>query len=153
MRDHDTMPVRILICEADERERRRTRRTLEAGRLSNTLYTVDGGEAMLDYLYQRGPFAGETGAAPRPGLVLLALDATNRDGRDALGEMQRDPDLCQIPIVIVATSPRDAVRLRNDGLGGMSFITKPVTLSRLAAAMHSLDRYWFEIVQLSRAPL
>jgi CheY-like chemotaxis protein len=149
MRDQSTMPIRILICDADERERRRTRRTLEAGRVSNSLYTVGGGDALLDFLYQRGPFAGETGAAPRPGLILLALSAASRDERDALGRIQRDPGLCQIPVAIVSASPRDEAMLRNDGLGVETFITKPVTLSRLMTAIDSLDRYWLDIVERS----
>jgi hypothetical protein len=44
-----------------------TQQALEDAHISNALRVVEDGEQLLDYLYQRRAFAGETGAAPRRG--------------------------------------------------------------------------------------
>ena len=73
MQSENKIPITILICDDDEDDRMLTRQALEQAHISNSLRFVEDGEQLLDYLYQRGEFAGETGKAPRPGLILLDL--------------------------------------------------------------------------------
>jgi CheY-like chemotaxis protein len=78
MRDNHKIPITILICDDDEDDRMLTQQALEDAHISNALRVVEDGEQLLDYLYQRRAFAGETGAAPRPGLILLDLNMPAR---------------------------------------------------------------------------
>jgi CheY-like chemotaxis protein len=148
MKDTHKIPITILICDDDEDDRMLTEQALEDAHISNDLRFVEDGEQLLDYLYQRGPFAGETGAAPRPGLILLDLNMPKMDGREALKIMKSDPTLHDIPVVVLTTSGLDADVIRSYQLGVNSFITKPVTFSGLVEAMNVLGRYWLEIVEL-----
>jgi CheY-like chemotaxis protein len=152
IRDQHKLPIRILICDDDASDRARLRQTLHAARLANDLHVVESGKALLDYLHQRGPYAGETGVAPRPGLILLALSVTKRDGRDALRHVREDATLRQIPVVAVAASRVDVEILRTYHLGVDAFITKPVTFAELTTAINTLDRYWLEIVEVPPVP-
>jgi CheY-like chemotaxis protein len=129
-----------------------TQQALEDAHISNDLRFVEDGEQLLDYLHQRGEYAGETGAAPRPGLILLDLNMPKLDGREALQRIKGDPTLVDIPIVILTTSGLDADVIRSYRLGVNSFITKPVTFSGLVDAMNVLGRYWLEIVELPPLP-
>jgi CheY-like chemotaxis protein len=147
------LPITILICDDNEDERLRTRQTLEAARIANALRFVEDGAELLDYLNQRGTFAGETGAAPRPGLILLGLNASMLDGEDALRQIRQAPTLFDIPIVGVTTSPRDDVVAHRAWRGMSAVITTPVTFSALMEAMNLVGRYWLEIVELSPRPL
>ena len=70
------------------------------------------------------------------------------DGREALAEIKADPDLRQIPVVVLTTSSAEADVLRSYELGVNSFITKPVTFAGLVEVMQGFSRYWFEIVEL-----
>jgi CheY-like chemotaxis protein len=70
------------------------------------------------------------------------------DGREALAEIKSDPDLKQIPVVVLTTSQADQDVLQTYELGGNSFITKPVTFAGLVEVMRSFTRYWFELVEL-----
>lgn len=146
--DKNKIPITILICDDDEDDRLLTQHALEDAHISNALRFVEDGEQCLDYLYQRGEFAGETGLAPRPGLILLDLNMPKLDGRDVLAAIKRDPALADIPIVVLSTSRRDEDMVRSYQLGVNSFITKPVTFSGLVEAMNVLGRYWLEIVEL-----
>ena len=148
MQDRHKTPITILICDDDEDDRMLTQQALENAHVSNRIRFVEDGEQLLDYLYQRGEFAGETGKAPRPGLILLDLNMPKMGGREALKVIKQDKTLCDIPVVVLSTSRLDEDITRSYQLGVNSFITKPVTFSGLVEAMNVLGRYWLEIVEL-----
>ncbi len=152
MQDKHKIPITILICDDDEDDRMLTQQALEDAHISNDLRFVEDGEQLLDYLHQRGAFAGETGAAPRPGLILLDLNMPTMDGREALRQIKQAPTLLDIPVVVLTTSSLDEDVIRSYQLGVNSFITKPVTFSGLVEAMNVLGRYWLEIVELPPVP-
>jgi CheY-like chemotaxis protein len=152
MLDRNTIPITILVCDDDEDDRLLTQQALEEARITNALRFVEDGEDLLDYLYQRGAYAGQTGNAPRPGLILLDLNMPKMGGREALSVIKRDPTLLDIPVVVLTTSRLDEDITRSYQLGVNSFITKPVTFSGLVEAMNVLGRYWLEIVELPPTP-
>jgi CheY-like chemotaxis protein len=151
--DANKIPITILICDDDQDDRMLTEQALEDAHVSNDLRFVKDGEQLLDYLYQRGEFAGESGLAPRPGLILLDLNMPKMDGREALKAIKGDPTLKEIPIVVLSTSGLDQDIIRSYQLGVNSFIKKPVTFSGLVEAMNVLGRYWLEIVELPPTPM
>ena len=151
MQNQHKIPITILVCDDDEDDRMLTQQALEDAHISNNIRFVEDGEQLLDYLYQRGEFAGETGKAPRPGLILLDLNMPKLDGREALKAIKEDPALLDIPVVVLSTSRLDEDIARSYQLGVNSFITKPVTFSGLVEAMNVLGRYWLEIVELPPA--
>ena len=142
------IPITILICDDDEDDRLLTQQALEDAHVSNDVRFVEDGVELLDYLHQRGTFAGETGKAPRPGLILLDLNMPKMDGREVLKVIKSDPTMRDIPIVVLSTSRLDEDIVRSYQLGVNSFITKPVTFTGLVEAMNVLGRYWLEIVEL-----
>ena len=146
--DRHKIPITILVCDDDEDDRMLTLQALEAAHVSNAVKFVENGEQLLDYLYQRGEYAGENGKAPRPGLILLDLNMPRMDGREALKVIKGDKTLHDIPVVILSTSRFDQDIVRSYQLGVNSFISKPVTFSGLVDAMNVLGRYWLEIVEL-----
>jgi CheY-like chemotaxis protein len=140
-------PITILMADDDADDRRLTRDALEESRLANDLRFVENGEELLDYLRHQGKFANlET--YPRPGLILLDLNMPRKDGRTALKEMKADPDLRQIPVTVLTTSKADEDIFRSYDLGVNSYIVKPVTFEALVDILQTLEKYWFEIVEL-----
>ena len=139
--------VVILIADDDADDRMLTKEALEENRLVNQIRFVVDGEDLMDYLNCLGKYS-ETGSAPRPGLILLDLNMPKMDGREALAEIKADPELRQIPIIVLTTSKADEDIFRTYDLGVNSFITKPVSFAALAEVMKTLTKYWFEIVEL-----
>ncbi|HVF61936.1 MAG TPA: response regulator [Thermoanaerobaculia bacterium] len=137
--------IRILLAEDDPDDRLLLQEALQEGRLANELICVEDGEELLDYLHQRGKWAG---GAPRPGLILLDLNMPKLDGREALRAIKADPSLRQIPVVVLTTSKAEEDVLRSYDLGANSFITKPVTFQSMVDLMRVLGSYWLEIVEL-----
>jgi len=140
-------PITILMADDDADDRRLTRDALEESRLANDLRFVENGEELLDYLRNKGKWS-DPEKAPRPGLILLDLNMPRKDGRTALKEMKADPDLRQIPVTVLTTSKADEDIFRSYDLGVNSYIVKPVTFEALVDILQTLEKYWFEIVEL-----
>jgi CheY-like chemotaxis protein len=147
MSDVPGRAITILLVDDDEDDRLMTRDALRDARLHNELRFCIDGVDLLDYLHRRGRHAGD-GAAPRPGLILLDLNMPRMDGREALAEIKKDPDLRSIPVVVLTTSKAEEDIVRSYDLGVNSFITKPVTFLGLVEVMRVFSRYWMEIVDL-----
>ncbi|MEZ4663993.1 MAG: response regulator [Caldilineaceae bacterium] len=142
----NTKSIVILVAEDDPDDRLLVREAFEESRLLNELRFVEDGEELIDYLHRRNKYAGEN--TPYPGLILLDLNMPRKDGREALAEIKLDQRLRRIPVVVMTTSKAEEDILRTYDLGVSSFIVKPVTFEGLVDVMHTLGRYWFEIVEL-----
>src|SRR5438067_4341588 len=140
-------PITILMADDDADDRRLTKDALEESRLANDLRFVENGEELLEYLRHEGKYQGGA-EAPRPGLILLDLNMPRKDGRTALKEIKADPELRQIPVTVLTTSKADEDIFRSYDLGVNSYIVKPVTFEALVDILQTLEKYWFEIVEL-----
>ena len=141
------MPITILMADDDADDRRLTQEAFEEGRLINEVRFVENGEQLLDYLRKQGKYAPPA-EAPRPGLILLDLNMPRKDGRTVLKEIKSDPVLRQIPVVVLTTSKADEDIYRSYDLGVNSYVVKPVTFEALVDILQTLEKYWFEIVEL-----
>ena len=139
--------MHILLADDDADDRLLVHEAFEENHLINVLETVEDGEELLDYLYQRGKFT----EAARPNLILLDLNMPRKSGLEALREIKLDADLRRIPVIVLTTSKAEEDILRSYDLGVNSFIVKPVTFDSLVTLIKALDSYWFQIVQLPTA--
>lgn len=137
----------ILLADDDADDRQLTREALADNRLLNQLHEVADGEALMNYLFHRGEYS-DPRTSPRPGLILLDLSMPKKDGREALAEIKADPQLRQIPVLIMTTSSAEEDVCRSYDLGASSYITKPVSFTKLVEIMRTIERYWFEVVEL-----
>jgi CheY-like chemotaxis protein len=140
-------PITILMADDDPDDRLLTADALKEARLINDIRFVENGEELLDYLRHTGKFAPPFDA-PRPGLILLDLNMPRKDGRTVLKELKQDADLRTIPVVVLTTSKDDEDVYRSYDLGVNSYVVKPVTFEALVDTLQTLEKYWFQIVEL-----
>jgi len=140
-------PITILMADDDADDRMLTKEALEESRLANDLRFVENGEELMRYLRRQDQYA-DPQESPRPGLILLDLNMPRMDGRAALKELKADPDFRQIPVTVLTTSKADEDIFRSYDLGVNSYIVKPVTFEALVDILQTLEKYWFEIVEL-----
>ncbi|UCD35533.1 MAG: response regulator [Nitrospiraceae bacterium] len=145
--DDKANSITILMADDDEDDRLMTKEAFDEAKLANELRFVEDGEELLDYLTHRNKYA-DSSTSPRPGLILLDLNMPRKDGREALREIKADPDLRQIPIVVLTTSKAEEDIYRSYDLGVNSFITKPVSFEGMVFVITTLAQYWFQIVRL-----
>jgi CheY-like chemotaxis protein len=139
--------VTVLVADDDKDDRDMTLEAFQESRVVNEIHFVEDGEQVLQYLRHEGAFTDPV-SSPRPGLILLDLNMPRMDGRATLKELKADPDLRQIPVVIMTTSKAEEDIFRSYDEGASSFISKPVKFTTLVDTVKSLGRYWLEIVDL-----
>jgi CheY-like chemotaxis protein len=73
----------------------------------------------------------------RPDAITLDVVMPATDGSEVLSALKADPDLCDIPVVMVTIVPDRGIGL---SLGAVDVLTKPFDRARLRALMHRLLR-------------
>ncbi|MEU6762497.1 response regulator [Streptomyces sp. NPDC046853] len=139
-------PVDVLLVEDDPGDELMTREAFEDNKIRNNLHVVRDGEEALDFLYRRGAHTG----VPRPDLILLDLNLPKYDGRQVLEKIKSDPDLQDIPVVVLTTSAAEEDILRSYKLHANAYVTKPVDLDQFIAAVRQIDDFFVQVVRLPR---
>jgi len=140
-------PVIFLMADDDPDDRLLIKEAFQESLISNSIYFVEDGVELLDYLRWQDKFANPKDA-PTPDLILLDLNMPRKDGREALAEIKSDPRLRYIPVVVLTTSKAEEDIMRSYDIGAASYITKPVTFDGLVEAIRGLGQYWVQIVRL-----
>ncbi len=73
-----------------------------------------------------GQRAKELARAARPDLILLDVRMPGKDGLQILEEIQADPQLRGIPIVMLTADAQESSEWRARDLGAIAYIAKPV---------------------------
>ena len=145
-------PAHILFAEDDEDYYLLIKDAFEQFHPIDKLSWVKDGEELMDYLLQQGSYKNVEGLAP-PGLILLDLNMPKKDGREVLREIRSNPNLRNIPVVILTTSKDEEDIELCYQLGANSYIKKPLSFNRLVEIVKTLKQYWFDIVELPKSPL
>jgi CheY-like chemotaxis protein len=140
-------PLTVLVADDDEDDRSFISKAWNKSRAANDLRFVEDGEELTEYLNHSGRYS-DPASAPRPAVILLDLNMPKKDGREALREIKANPELRQIPVIVLTTSQADEDICRSYDLGANSYITKPVTFAALVDVLQVLGKYWIEIVDL-----
>lgn len=136
--------IEVLLVEDDPGDVLMTREAFEEHKVNNRLSVVSDGVDALAYLRQEGPYTD----AVRPDLILLDLNLPRRDGREVLAEIKNDPDLCQIPVVVLTTSQAEEDILRSYRLHANAYVTKPVDFERFIGVVRQIDNFFVSVVKL-----
>lgn len=147
MQYSDAKPAVILLAEDDRGDQELVRRALADSKFHNELKIVSDGQEALDYLLRKGKYT-DPEIAPRPDLLLLDLNMPRMDGRTLLARIRKEPNIRQIPAVVLTTSKRDEDVCQAYDLGVNSYIMKPVTMDGFMHVISKLEEYWFQIVVL-----
>jgi two-component system, chemotaxis family, response regulator Rcp1 len=137
-------PVQILLVEDSPGDIRLTREVLRDAKIANELHIVGDGERAMAFLRREGEYAG----MQRPDLILLDLNLPRKDGREVLAELNEDPDLHLIPVIVLTTSAAEQDVLRSYDLKAACYITKPIDLDEFISVVRSIESFWLSIVRL-----
>ena len=65
-----------------------------------------------------------------------------------LQEIKSDPELRQIPVVVLTTSAADTDVVRSYELAANCYITKPVDLDAFLSVVRLVDHFWRDVATL-----
>jgi CheY-like chemotaxis protein len=134
-------PLIVLLVEDNLDHTDLIMENLAHHRVANRVVHVPDGEAALNYLWRRGPYA-EPMHSPRPHLILLDLRLPKIDGLEVLEEIKNAEHLRQIPVVIVTTSDAERDVTQAYHRHANSYLVKPVDFDQFTRLMDDLGFYW-----------
>jgi len=131
---------RILLVEDSDNDVQLTLAALDETNLANEVDVVTDGQQALDYLYRHGPYVQRPGG--HPAVVLLDLKLPKLNGLEVLARLKGDPDLKQIPVVMLTSSREEPDLAQAYSLGVNAYVVKPVGFSAFSNALKELGLFW-----------
>jgi CheY-like chemotaxis protein len=131
---------RILLAEDSERDVELTLAALAEHNLANEVVVARDGAEALDYLHQRGRFAGHANGLPV--VVLLDLKMPKVDGLEVLRQMRADPALKHVPAVMITSSREEQDLVRSYQLGVNAYVVKPVDFHQFVESIKQIGFFW-----------
>ena len=117
-------PFIVLVADDDEDDCMLVETAFQKTGITHHLHIVDDGQELLVFLHHAGDFV-DPERHPRPNLILLDLNMPRLDGRKALSIIKSDPQLKDIPVLILTTSrEKQDIELTRQA-GASSFLAKP----------------------------
>lgn len=139
-------PVEILLVEDNPADVDLTRLSLKQSRIRNNLHVVMDGVEAIQFLRNEGPYEN----ALRPDLILLDLNLPKKDGRQVLSEIKNDPDLTDIPTVVLTSSDAEQDVVKSYKLHANCYVRKPVDFDQFVNIVREIEDFWFTVVKLPR---
>ncbi len=137
-------PFEILLVEDNPGDVRLVDEAFRSAGLPHNLNVAGDGVQAMRFLRREGRKFAD---APRPDLILLDLNMSQKDGRETLAEIKADRHLRSIPVVILTGSPHQRDVFNAYDLQANSYIVKPIDVEEFLDAIRSIEHYWFYTVK------
>ena len=144
--DTPRAPLGVLLVEDDPGDVVIAEEALRASKVESRLSVVADGVEALAYLRREDDYA----EAERPDLILLDLNLPRMTGHEVLAEVKADPDLRQIPVVVLTTSGAEEDVARAYDSYANVFVTKPVDFDHFTRVIKQIDDFFLTVAQLPR---
>jgi CheY-like chemotaxis protein len=131
---------RILLVEDSPADAELTQEALLEYSVVNEVDWVKDGADALDFLFNRGAYAGRV--FDPPAVVILDLKLPKIDGLEVLRTIRATPQLKDLPVVVLTSSREEKDLLRSYGLGTNAYVVKPVDGAGFIKAVGSLGVFW-----------
>lgn len=135
--------IDILLIEPNPGDTRLFTESFDEAQLTNNIRTVVDGETALDFVHQRGEYADE----PRPDLILLEPKLPGKPGVEVLEELDDDPALREIPVVVLTSSAVGEEIVKSHGIDADYYIRKPIEPEDFFEFVREVEEFWLAIVQ------
>ena len=131
---------RILLAEDNPNDIELTLSALEEYNLANEVVIVRDGVEALDYLFQRGKFAGHPNGVPA--VILLDLKMPRMDGLETLRQIRSEALFKHVPVVMITSSREEQDLIRSYELGVNAYVVKPVDFQKFVECIKQIGFFW-----------
>ena len=111
--------------------------------MSNDIQEASNGLDALEFLKRSGRFAD----APRPGLIYLDIEMPGMNGLETLKAIKSDPNLRDIPVVMMTGVCGEQEMQTAAALGANSYTIKPANAEQFLRTVLASTNYWLTIHQ------
>jgi two-component system, chemotaxis family, response regulator Rcp1 len=139
-------PIEILLVEDNPGDIRLIREALKELVTPTNLHAVRDGMEAVAFLASQGQFAD----AVRPDLILLDLNLPRKDGREVLKWLKSDPQLRNIPAIVLTSSEADDDIAFCYGHQVNAYLTKPLKIEDYFKLIRALEEFWLTFARLPK---
>ncbi len=139
-------PAQVLLVEDNADDVELTLEALKDSKVRMDIHVVSDGIAAMKFLQREEEYAGK----PRPDLVLLDLNLPKMDGREVLKEIREDPELTDLPVVVLTTSSAEEDICKAYKLHANCYISKPVDFRQFSEVIKKIEGFWLQLVKLPK---
>lgn len=137
-------PIRILLVEDNPTDVLLIREALDEAKLIVDLDVVQDGVQALDHLN-----AARSGdGAVKPDIIFLDLNLPKKDGREVLAAIKRDPEIKEIPVVVLTVSKAEEDIAKAYANRANCYVTKPVNFDDFLGVFQAIEGFWLTVVTL-----
>jgi chemotaxis family two-component system response regulator Rcp1 len=134
--------VHILLVEDNEGDIILTTEAFKDMQLENKISIVRDGEEALCFLRKQDSYADAT----TPQLILMDINLPGMDGKELLETIKKDPELKEIPVVMLTSSAADADISECYDKHVNWYITKPIDYDKYTKVMHEIEAFYVSFV-------
>lgn len=139
-----TTPPDVLLVEDNPGDVRLVQEAFREAEFEVGLHTATDGVEATEFLRDEG--------SPCPDLVLLDLNLPRKDGFDVLGEMKDDPELGQLPVLVLTSSTAREDVISSYERHANAYLTKPDNPESFVDLVRTVEEFWIERVRLPPCP-
>ncbi len=134
----------ILLVEDNPSEVALALRAFEKNGVTNVIHHVSDGVEALDFMLDRGKFAGE-GYYQRLGLILLDINIPKISGLEVLKVIKENPDTKSIPVIVLSSSDQPSDIYKAYSLGANSYLVKSQGFTDFVKDIGTICYYWLSL--------
>ena len=138
-------PVQILLVEDNYGDMLLTQQAFKKSQILNEISVARDGEQAVEMLLKQGQYSEYS----LPDIILLDLNLPKMDGKEVLAIIKQDPQLKQIPVIVLSSSRADQDVIKSYQLNANSYLIKPVSLPAFLDVVKAIESFWMELVVLS----
>jgi chemotaxis family two-component system response regulator Rcp1 len=129
--------VEVLMVEDNRGDVVLVQAAIEKAELPYHVTVVSDGVEAVEFLHRRGPYA----QSPRPELIMLDLKLPRKYGCEILEEIQLDPVLAKIPVVLLSSSKSELKRARSYNLPAECYQEKAGTYEGFVELVQAIEAF------------
>jgi CheY-like chemotaxis protein len=137
----------VLLVEDNPADAYLSREAFAEGGVNSTMSVARDGVEAMEMLRHQGAHAN----AKRPDLILLDLNMPRKNGREVLADIDADPDLRRVPVVVLSTSQSQRDITDSYNLHANGYLVKPADFDRFSEVAEAVKRFWFATAMLPSA--
>jgi len=137
---------KILLVEDNPEDVELTIEAFSVQNLANRLITLKDGVDVMEYLLYEGAYQNRE--KENPAVILLDIKMPRMDGIEVLQAIRTNPELKNIPIVMLTSSREEPDLKKCYELGVNAYVVKPVNFRDFFEAVKHLGVFWAMLNEL-----
>lgn len=136
--------AQILLVEDNPADVLLMKEAFKNSTIVDQMHVVVDGEEALNFLKKQGQYQNAT----NPDLILLDLNLPKIDGREVLIEINKDPELHRIPVIVLSSSKVEKDIMESYDNNANCYIVKPIELEKFVKIVETIESFWFGLAAL-----